>query len=482
MLRLFRQLCHALGAAHAAGVVHRDLKPENVFLAKARTLEAPTLVKVLDFGIAKLLSSSPTANTALVGTPAWMAPEQTDPRASITPATDVWALGLLAFWMLTARTFWLSANDAESSLQVIMRECLVEPIPSASQRAAELGVWALLPPRFDAWFARCVDREPRARFASVVELLRELELTLGATGPTLLAADAATAVAPVGGGSGEDIGVLSTQRYPEREPRSGAAPPLPPQPAPLVATTMSPHGLATGAPVARRGRGRGLLWGGIALVLMAVGGAAGGSWYWLGAGGAARARTTRRARGAATGTSVAARPAAVPGQGPAAAPPFVPNVGESKDKVPASFDAFAYLPEAQRAAEAVAPGAVLVTFMAAGVTDAGVVDLRQPDHQVAYSYRAAGDGRCAFVMVTPAGRMVSTLTAGTCAAGPLLGPPRCNLAQVLRKAQTGMTVSGQQRLVLKYGPNLQGKATWAANWGSELSVGNLPDDCAPAGR
>jgi hypothetical protein len=97
VLDIFRQLCHGLGAAHAAGLVHRDLKPENVFLAASRHVGVPYTVKLLDFGIAKVVQETRRNVTEAVGTPMWMSPEQTEAGHSITPAADVWGLGLIAF-------------------------------------------------------------------------------------------------------------------------------------------------------------------------------------------------------------------------------------------------------------------------------------------------------------------------------------------------------------------------------------------------
>jgi serine/threonine protein kinase len=101
---LLAQLGHAVAAAHRAGVVHRDLKPENVFIARSQQLGGGQKVKVLDFGIAKLFDQAPSGHTGAMslGTPRWMAPEQTGGQ-TITPATDVWAIGLIAFWSLTGR-------------------------------------------------------------------------------------------------------------------------------------------------------------------------------------------------------------------------------------------------------------------------------------------------------------------------------------------------------------------------------------------
>lgn len=168
---ILSELCHAIGAAHSAGVVHRDLKPENVFLAKARTAEGKRTVKVLDFGIAKLLASARTGATAAVGTPAWMAPEQTDARVAITPATDIWALGLLTFWLLTGRSYWLSSASATPAVHAMLREVLFDPIEPASERARDRGAPGVLPEGFDDWFAKCVVRDPRTRFGTVAELL-----------------------------------------------------------------------------------------------------------------------------------------------------------------------------------------------------------------------------------------------------------------------------------------------------------------------
>jgi eukaryotic-like serine/threonine-protein kinase len=172
---MVQQLCHALGAAHAAGVVHRDLKPENVFLAKARTAAGRPSIKVLDFGIAKVAAHARTTATAAIGTPAWMSPEQTDPRAPITPSTDVWALGLIVYWLMTGRPYWVSACDPIVSMHAVLREILFEPMEPASVRAGQRGAADRLPPGFDAWFERCVARDAKTRFATATELLESFE-------------------------------------------------------------------------------------------------------------------------------------------------------------------------------------------------------------------------------------------------------------------------------------------------------------------
>ncbi len=169
---VMEQLCHALSRAHDIPLVHRDLKPENIFLAESRTVHAPFRVKVLDFGLAKL-TQDVSQNTMAMGSPLWMAPEQTQAEARISCATDVWALGLIAFYLLTGRYYWLTPHhDAEFRLAPLLREIVLDELPVASHRAASLGGGAL-PTGFDAWFGRCVQRDPEARYPNANVLWEE---------------------------------------------------------------------------------------------------------------------------------------------------------------------------------------------------------------------------------------------------------------------------------------------------------------------
>jgi serine/threonine protein kinase len=160
-LELARQLCHALATAHDAGIVHRDLKPENVFVTRSASAGGGELFKLLDFGIATALEEFETSATvtSVIGSPLWMAPEQVR-RERIKPATDVWSLGLLMFWVLTAKPYWKKTFPADA----VLYEKMVEPLVPASQRAVELGCDGAIPPGFDPWFARCVSRKIDERY------------------------------------------------------------------------------------------------------------------------------------------------------------------------------------------------------------------------------------------------------------------------------------------------------------------------------
>jgi hypothetical protein len=222
---LLEQLFHALGAAHDARLVHRDLKPPNLFLARSDSPRVPFVLKVLDFGIAKWLADVDRATTEHLATPLWGAPEQSVSGARIGPYTDVWALGLLVFWLVTGDTFFPS----DQGLGVLQKAIHYDPIPLASLRAAELSSRATLGPDFDAWFSRCVAREPEARFADARDAGRALghvKLVWPAGAPSWrpeAAARAATRTVPMSA----PAGAQPTLHTPETEqPVANTAEPL----------------------------------------------------------------------------------------------------------------------------------------------------------------------------------------------------------------------------------------------------------------
>jgi serine/threonine-protein kinase len=164
-----RQVARALDKAHAAGIVHRDLKPANLFLTQRE--DGSPLVKILDFGVAKMASESTalTRSDSFLGTPGYMAPEQTDSRGPpVTFRADLYALGLIAFKLLTGHSYWRSGSLAQ-----LLAQILVEGMPPPSQRGSVRG------PAFDAWFLRACDRDADKRFASAREQVEALAVALG---------------------------------------------------------------------------------------------------------------------------------------------------------------------------------------------------------------------------------------------------------------------------------------------------------------
>jgi serine/threonine protein kinase len=155
-------LLDVLSAAHQAGIIHRDLKPSNVMLVPAQRQ-----VKVLDFGIAKLLSQSMTRTGTPMGTPAYMAPELTFDGKVASPASDLYSVGVMLFEMLTGRI----PIDARNQLELIARVGTEPAPPLATVRPG-------LEPKLCALVDGLLSKEPSSRIQSAAELKRRsLELS-----------------------------------------------------------------------------------------------------------------------------------------------------------------------------------------------------------------------------------------------------------------------------------------------------------------
>lgn len=171
----------ALSKAHKANIVHRDLKPDNIFLASnidgEQTDGLPYVVKLVDFGIAKMLDvdregakglKGPTQEGSVIGTPNFMSPEQLTVGGTPNALTDIWSLGACAYAAFTARIPF----EGEVLGDIVLKVC-VEPLPLPSRYNANL------PEGVDAWFLRACHREPAKRFQSVDELAEQLMKACG---------------------------------------------------------------------------------------------------------------------------------------------------------------------------------------------------------------------------------------------------------------------------------------------------------------
>jgi serine/threonine-protein kinase len=175
--QIIGQAARALAKAHEAGIVHRDLKPDNIFLARSDELVdgLPYVVKLVDFGIAKLFEEGmapgtpprpmggPTREGTVIGTPNFMAPEQLAIGGAPGPLTDLWSLGACTFAAMTGRLPF----EGEVLGDIVLKVC-ASPIPIPSR------INPNVPRGFDAWFARACSRDPAKRFQSAAELAQAL--------------------------------------------------------------------------------------------------------------------------------------------------------------------------------------------------------------------------------------------------------------------------------------------------------------------
>ncbi len=163
---IMMQTCAAVAAAHEAGLIHRDLKPANIFIVQRP--DTPAVVKVLDFGVAKFAVEEQadedyqtlTQVGALIGTPRYMSPEQCSGKGPVTPASDVYSLGIILYEMLSGAPPF----NAETPLAIAFRH-VTEPPPRLP---------ASVPQRLRDIVERALTKEPTKRFANAEGLRQEL--------------------------------------------------------------------------------------------------------------------------------------------------------------------------------------------------------------------------------------------------------------------------------------------------------------------
>jgi eukaryotic-like serine/threonine-protein kinase len=165
-LPIILQMAAGLAAAHQVGVVHRDFKSANVLLVPTERSPENVRVVITDFGLARDTAGGAarlTGTLDVVGTPAYMAPEQLN-GGEITPATDIYALGIVMYEMLTGDT----PHSADTAIAMALRR-LSEPAPSP--RSSVPG----LDPEWEATVLHCLEREPAERFATTDEIVKTLQ-------------------------------------------------------------------------------------------------------------------------------------------------------------------------------------------------------------------------------------------------------------------------------------------------------------------
>jgi serine/threonine protein kinase len=160
IIDLMLQACEALAEAHSIGIVHRDIKPANFFVTRGP--DGKPLLKVLDFGISKapVTGSNLTGTQSVMGTPAYMSPEQMRSSRDVDHRSDIWALGVVLYELLQGAPPFGGDTFSSMVLRVV-----TEPLPRLT---------VALPGDLDAVIYRCLEKDPARRFQNVAELARAL--------------------------------------------------------------------------------------------------------------------------------------------------------------------------------------------------------------------------------------------------------------------------------------------------------------------
>jgi serine/threonine-protein kinase len=172
VIQILQQVCGALGEAHAGGLIHRDIKPANVMLCVRGRM--PDQVKVLDFGLVKEHAAETSLGLsmdgALLGTPAYLAPEAISNSSRADARSDLYALGAVGYWLLVGE----SVFAGETVLEICAHHLHSTPV-APSERSTRP-----IPPGLDELILRCLMKDPDRRPASALELSRLLQGVAGA--------------------------------------------------------------------------------------------------------------------------------------------------------------------------------------------------------------------------------------------------------------------------------------------------------------
>jgi serine/threonine protein kinase len=163
--RYMLEICEAMDEAHAAGIVHRDLKPQNLF--RLRKSNGTAHIKVLDFGVSKLNSASEllaTATHAVIGTPAYMSPEQLSSSKTVDGRSDIWSLGVIMYQLLIGRIPFEGTDFLSLGIAIVHTPLVFSP----------RAIRPELDPLLEAIILRCLTKDRERRYASAADLARAL--------------------------------------------------------------------------------------------------------------------------------------------------------------------------------------------------------------------------------------------------------------------------------------------------------------------
>ncbi|MEZ4220685.1 MAG: serine/threonine-protein kinase [Polyangiaceae bacterium] len=431
MAALTIDVASALSAAHERGIVHRDLKPDNIYVT------ATGRPKILDFGIAKLrpelgAADVATKTGALLGTPHYMSPEQALGRA-VDPRSDIYSLGIILFEAVTGQ----KPFDADSLFE-LLRHHVDTPAPSPRSSRPELS------PGYEQVILRALAKDPNQRFQNAYELISALHEAVRGL---------------------DDTAYVSLSRYGSLPPSGAARTPVYSQPGPISAAPSGPVAptlAAVGSTLDGQSPSRGALWavlGALSLLVLGL--------------------------GAVVVFVFVLRQGVLPSSsaGPTVSPAPASTNFSYRTVVggwnPKQFHLAKALEVGDKEARTYFSDAELVTYVIAGATASGVVDLTSSSASIALSYRSPSAsegkrmGKCMVTVSISGEYLTSTSVASTPCYQVITGPPKCSVPRVFEKAR-GMGASVEDGTTLTFMQIASSPA-----WQVQLDGGTkmVPDDC-----
>ncbi len=171
VVRWLHQVALALEKTHAKKIVHRDLKPQNLFLTVRD--DGTARIKILDFGLAKLIAEGSEERTMNHGTPLYMPPEQLRGLGNIDGRADLYAVAHIAYQLLSGEPYWMEDWTGAGAFFNFMRHTARGPAEPPSERAQRRNQ-VTLPKAFDAWFLKGAAAHPDNRYSSAMTMISDL--------------------------------------------------------------------------------------------------------------------------------------------------------------------------------------------------------------------------------------------------------------------------------------------------------------------
>jgi serine/threonine protein kinase len=423
----------ALDKTHAAGIVHRDLKPDNLFVTKRD--DGSPCVKILDFGIAKVVAENQATRTRALGTPLYMAPEQVRGLSGIGPRADLYSLAHVAYALLTGEAYLKEEAETDAGFFALMMK-IVDGAAEPPEARALRRKGVRLAPGFDAWFLRATAVSPDARFDRASVQTGALAAVLSMNGVQAVASPRSSSDAT---GSGRismtapptadppSVAPWSAQVSPQAHSLPTGAPPVASAAPPTLQSAVSPKARSHALPIAIAVAGLAVAAGLVVVGVALLGGGPGG---W-----------SQAIAGCAPGMTCVALD--------------IPD--------PAHVDAQAILPAIEKIARDADSHAGLTAIMAGAITRDGTSDI-SAGAQLSYEFISA----TAMTVISVRKKTATVMKVNPQVSPPILPDPHCSVKGAWKAAAAAGFLPAQGSFALYRSDG--GSLVWSLYNGKQLMV------------